>query len=110
MSATENMLLIKALAPSASLQLSTFTRKWYVDARIEISDGCMLSGVTEHRDTPDLAVLAFINTLMAIDSNQFDRCIVANAMVGERRQYVWNGAAFAEVPHFFPAQSTSVGK
>lgn len=107
MSVTENMLLIKALDSSASLDLSTYTRQWYVSARIEISDGACLSSVTAHRDTPDLAVLAFINALMAVDSNQFDRCIVTNSFRDARRQYVWNGAAFAEVPHFFPTRAVS---
>lgn len=105
MSATENMLLILALDSDATLRLSPYTRQWFVQARIEISDGTILSGVTEHNKTPDLAVLSFINRLMAVNTDQFTHCIVAKAHSDERRQYLWNGAAFAEVPHFFPKAS-----
>lgn len=86
------MLAIKTLDHCAHLCLSEYTGKWYVEAKVEISDGCILSGVTEHRETPAQAVRAFVDRLQAIT---LDEVIVAKP-IGERRHYRWNGAAFAE--------------
>ena len=86
------MFAIKALDPAAHLCLSEYTGKWYIEAKVEVSDGCILSGVTEHRETPAQAVRAFVEALQAIS---LDEVIVAKP-TGQRRHYRWNGAAFAE--------------
>lgn len=88
----EAMLAIKALDPQASVRFSEYTGKWYVDARTEVGDGSILKGGSEHRDHPGEAVLAYFAYLIAIDHEHY---IVASPW-GERREYRWNGAAFAE--------------
>lgn len=86
------MLAIKTLDKGAHILLSEYTGCWYVGARIEFSDGFMLRGMTEHRATPDEAVFAF---LAALQSISLDEVIVASP-AGERREFRWNGGAFAE--------------
>lgn len=88
------MLMLKAMSPDVTVAFSEYTGKWYVSARyLEIGDGSLLKGVTEHRASPDLAVLAFFDRLI---SAGLDEYIVGNYQ-GQRREYRWNGAAFAEV-------------
>lgn len=65
-----------------------------MNARIETSDGCILSGITEHRDTPAEAVRAFLTALKTVP---LDQVIVTNGPAG-RRHWRWNGAAFTEEP------------
>lgn len=86
------MFSIKALDHDAHLCLSEYTGQWYVEAKVEISDGSILSSPTEHRETPELAVWAFVDRLQSIT---LDEVIVAKP-TGQRRHYRWNGAAFAE--------------
>ncbi len=88
------MLLINSIDSSASLRFSRFTRRWYVESKIEVSDGVILSGITEHRSTPADAVHAFLNVLQEVP---LDKVLVTKAMT-ERRHWRWNGAAFAEEP------------
>lgn len=92
------MLLIKSLDPKANLEFSEWTQKWFVAADIEISDGCIIGGITEHRDTPDQAVLAFLARLQGVDYGDLENVIVTNSLRPERRHWRWNGAAFVEVP------------
>lgn len=86
------MLCIQTLDPDAHLDFSHFTGKWYLSSRIEISDGAILSSITEHEDTPEAAVFAYFDKLKWIS---LDEVIVAKP-TGQRRHYRWNGAAFAE--------------
>lgn len=88
------MLLLKALDSAASILLSQYTQQWYVSARIEIGDGVMLAGVAEHRDTPQEAVAAMFERLCDLGLDHY----IAASPYGDRRNYRWNGAAFAEVP------------
>lgn len=92
-SPTHMMLLIQSLDPHASLLLSKWTRKWYVSARIEISDGVMLRGGAKHRDTPVEAIYAYLEWLIDVPS---DEMLVTRASYDDRRYWRWNGAAFAE--------------
>lgn len=86
------MLAIKTLDNWASISLSEHTGRWYISAKIQISNGNFLKAVTEHRDTPAQAVRAFVDALKELS---MDEVIVASP-TGERRHYRWNGAAFAE--------------
>lgn len=98
-SATEAMLLIKTMDNGAMLKLSEWTGKWYVEAQVEVSDGVVLSGVTEHEDSPEQAVHAYLARLAEVDVNDFGRVLVTRAYAGdERRHWRWNGAAFANEP------------
>lgn len=87
------ILMIKALDPSASIVFSEYTAQWYVEARLEIGDGTILSGGSEHRSTPDEAVAAYFEHLTSTNLDQY----VVSRYRGERREWRWNGAAFAEV-------------
>jgi hypothetical protein len=86
------MLIIKALDPNASVLFSEYTHQWYVSASIEIGDGSMLTGGAEHRNTPNEAVEAFYDRLTSINLDQY----VVSKYRGHRREWRWNGAAFAE--------------
>lgn len=87
------MLQILALDPDASLRLSPYTGQWYIAANIEIGDGAILSGVVEHRDLPHEAVDAFFGRVSHTGLNEY----VVSTYCGQRREWSWNGAAFAEV-------------
>lgn len=90
---TSTMLKILALDPDASLRLSRFTELWYVSAKIEIGDGVLLTGVAEHRDSPEAAIGAFFERITNIKLDEY----VVSHYCGQRREWSWNGAAFAEV-------------
>lgn len=86
------MLLIKTVDPDASLKLSEYTGKWYIEARIEVGDGAILRGCTEHRDTPGEAVLAYFDNLRMLKVDEY----IVGRYLDQRREYRWNGAAFVE--------------
>ena len=80
------------------IHFSPYTDRWFVHAKgLNFSDGVMLRGVTVHRDTPEGALVAFMAELR--DEGQNTQ-VVAVESRGQRRNYRWNGAAFAEVPDF----------
>lgn len=56
-SVTTKMLMIKSIDPHARLELSEYTGEWYVASHIWICDGVIESGITEHRPTPESAIL-----------------------------------------------------
>jgi hypothetical protein len=89
------MLQIKSLDDGAVIEYSEWTHQWYVTAKVEISDGALLSGITEHERTPDLAVLAYIDRLRAVDYSDVDHVLVTR---NPREHWRWNGAAFVRVP------------
>ena len=79
---TEAMLDIIEIAPNATILFSEFTHGWYVDARIEIGGDGLLSGVTEHRATPDTAVLAYHERLRSVRAPYY---IATNASTEQRQ-------------------------
>ena len=91
----EQMLMIKSIDRDAHLNFSEYTKKWYVVSRIEEKDDCLLTGLTEHADTPEHAVNQFLVMLQNIDKAHY---LVADSYGDNRRMYRWNGVAFAEVP------------
>ena len=98
---TAAMLIIKSLDSSASLELSEYTQQWYVSARIEISDGSCLSSVTEHEDTPDVAVRAYLNRITEVGVHDHEHVLVTHPHTEDgrqRRHWRWNGRAFTEEP------------
>lgn len=94
----DEMRLILSLDPSAHLCYSTYTDKWFVSARIDVTHDGLLSGIVEHRDTVRGAIDAFLHALKLVgntDETRFNQAIKATPQ-GEPRYYTWNGAAFAE--------------
>jgi hypothetical protein len=90
------MLQIKSLDNNASLGFSEYTSQWYVDARIEMGGEGVLFGMTEHRSSPESAVMAYFSSLITVD---LDHYLVTHAYDEKaRRHWKWNGAAFTEVP------------
>lgn len=92
MSPENTMLVIQALDPGASVNYSTYTRSWYVSASIEIGNGSILSGVTEHCENVFDAIAAFFNRIADLPHGEY----VVTRYHGRRREWRWNGAAFAE--------------
>lgn len=86
------MLIIKALDPGASVLFSEYTHHWYVGASIEVGNGSVLTGGAEHRETPNEAVQAFFDRLTSIGLDEY----IVSKYRGQRREWRWNGAAFAE--------------
>lgn len=86
------MLLIQTLDPNAHIGFSDITGQWYVSAHIEIGGDGFLSGGTEHRDTPEDAVRAYLAHLTSIDLGRY----LVTKFDGQRRHWRWNGAAFRE--------------
>ena len=99
MDARQAMKRLQALASEAHLRFSLTTDQWYVSAPIEISDGTILTGVCEHRDTPLDALLAFESKIKAeADGTKW----LAVQQEGQRSNFVWNGAAFQQVHNLPP--------
>lgn len=90
------MRIIQSLDSDAHLCFSNFTGQWFVSARIEISNGALLQGIAEHRPTPEDAVYAYLAELQKIHIHQWEQVLVTRSMERERREWKWNGAAFAE--------------
>ena len=86
------MLIILALDPGASVHLSPYTGKWLVEASIEIGNGSMLTSPCEHADSPDAAIRAFFARLTDLAQDEY----VVTRFHGRRREWRWNGRAFAE--------------
>jgi hypothetical protein len=94
-STNQAMLLIKSLDTNAHLGYSEWTGQWYVSARIDIGGDGVLRGGSEHRNTPDEAVSAYLSWLTDVDVDHY--LVTSNP----RRHWRWNGAAFAEQIHTY---------
>lgn len=90
------MLVILSLDSDASLKFSPMTGKWYVSARIEISDGAVLSGVAKHDENPTDAVVNFMFELCR-HTLYGQTYVIVGAYTDRRIAYQWNGAAFTVV-------------
>lgn len=86
------MLSLLAIDPNTSLKLSRYTGHWYIDSNISIGNGVILAGVAEHRSDPDIAIRAVFQKLTSLDLDHF----IVTTYRGKRREWRWNGAAFAE--------------
>lgn len=89
---SDKTLIIKALDPNAKLSYSEYTDKFYIASLIEISNGYILSGVAEHREDKQEAWDAFFERLTNLKDDEF----VVSSYKTRRREWRWNGAAFAE--------------
>jgi hypothetical protein len=92
----QKMLQIKSLDSSASIVFSQFTLKWHVSANIEVGGDGVLSGITEHESSPELAVGAYFKRLTTVDLDHY--LVTSGYAERDRRHWRWNGAAFQEVP------------
>ena len=92
---TTEMRIIHVLDPNASLHLSEYTGKWYVSSQIHISNGALISGISEHRDSPEDAVSAHLARLVNVGPAEV---VVTgeNRNRGGRRHWRWNGHAWTD--------------
>lgn len=90
MTTNEMMLAIKNLDPSAYLEFSDCTLKWYVTGSIDIADGRFLTGITEHRGMPTEAIEAFFTRLAKVQSPD---CLRAK----DQQHYRWRGFMWEHV-------------
>ena len=89
----EVMAHLLALSPGACVKFSEWTGKWYVEASIEVGDGSILEGGTEHCDTPHEAIQAYFRRLTSVPLDKY----IATRYRSQRREWRWNGAAFVEI-------------
>jgi hypothetical protein len=90
----QQFLLIKSIASGASLEFSDWTSQWYVSASIEIGGDGVLIGITEHRETPELAVSAFLDAMQSVEWPS--HYLVTDSYKDKRREWRWNGTAFTD--------------
>lgn len=83
---------ILAFDGMASIRWSPQTEQFYVDARIEIGTGELIGGITEHRPNARNAVMAFFLKMQLVKAPEY----LVTEYRGERREWRWNGGAFAE--------------
>lgn len=88
--------VIVAIAPLYKIDYSEYTGKFYVTARVEVSNGSFLRGVTEHRSTSQDAVIAYAERIMAVVAPEM---VVVGAFTPERQQWRWeDGERWSSVP------------
>lgn len=90
----QKMMLIKTLDPDAHINFSQYTQRWYVSSNIEVTDGMMITSLSEHSDTPGEAI---VNYLLAMQLVKEPKRLVTNSMRENRREWRWNGVAWGEV-------------
>ncbi len=91
MTSDQKMLAMCALDRDTCVRLSTYTKKWYVTCRAEISEGCVLSSPLYHR----LTVEETIHDTWTEYSQAL--CVVIDAMKRSRREVRWNGFMWDDV-------------
>lgn len=92
---TVPMLIVQALDPHARcIYYEGSPGRFVVRSKIEISDGHIISSTGPSADTPDEAYSLLLAELTAVAAPKY----VVTHLEGARRQYRWNGAAFAEIP------------
>ena len=98
MTLNEMALHLAAIAPAGvTLKFSESTGRWFASARIEISDGVILSSICEHRYDPSDAVEGFFAVLVAVQDP--DHWLVTDSSDRAlRRHWRWNGVCFANIP------------
>ncbi len=91
MNINEKMLLIQSLDPEASVKVDN-RGYHYVSARIQTGGDGFLSpvGTTERSD--HMAILRYVTEITSLPRGKF----LVTHYKGHRREWQWNGAAFAE--------------
>lgn len=79
--------------PSIHLKYSTYTRKWYIVSSIAVSNGSVIGGMAEHRESPESAVYGFWHRVIGIKD---DEKLVVDAL-GDRKEYRWTGWRWREL-------------
>lgn len=98
MTAEQSMTAILMLDPDASVRYSTYTARWYVVARIEVGDGVMLLSPTEHRRTPEDAVVSFLVRIARTKPDEFLVTHHADPLNPRRQHWRWTGRGWTELP------------
>lgn len=98
MSFNSDMRTILALDRYATVKLTTFADPWawYVEARIEISDGWSLTALASHAATPSASVRGFVKRLHAVAIGGAEYIIVRD-LDSNRRVYQWDDGMFVAV-------------
>lgn len=94
LSVQDAMRLIQILDDSAKISFSQWTGKFFVTARIEISNGSVLRGLAEHENSPITAVFSYLEALQKVTLTS-DARIVTNGYRPTRQQWYWNGVGWA---------------
>ncbi len=91
MNTEQKMLLIQSLDPEATVKVNE-NGYHYVSARIEVGGGGLLSSIKEIERSDHMAVSAFVEMVTHLPSDNY----LVTHYKGHRREWRWNGAAFAE--------------
>lgn len=92
MNTDQKMLLIQSLDPKVEVKL-TDTGMHYVNSSIKVSDGEETGIVVRRSERSDhMAIGAFLEEITNIPHHQF----LVTSYKDRRREWRWNGAAFAE--------------
>lgn len=97
MTPNQMMAAMKSLgAHRCCLDFSDWTGKWYMSFSIDVSDGCIRKGVTEHRENPTEAVIAMWIRVTTIGANEHLVVYRGNDKPDWRGR--WNGYMWEERP------------
>lgn len=89
MTAYQKLAALTALDADTALVFSKYTGQVFVTMpNVEIGDGCVLSGFTEHRDTFEEAIDAVWQRLTTLPLEEH---LVYRAMSDQRKHFRWNG-------------------
>lgn len=81
---------IEHVCPEYDVLYSSWTGQHYVSANIESSDGSILASIVRHRPTPQQAVIAFAEALIAVESPEY---LVTDSFRSSRRHWRYSAAA-----------------
>jgi hypothetical protein len=98
--ATKHMM---SLGSQLSVDYSPYTGKWFATVQgMDLSDGLIMTGMTEHMPTPEEAVIALFDRLVeeatwSIPFVQVREKRITVLTHEGRRAFCWNGVAFYSV-------------
>lgn len=85
---------IGVMTADLAIRFSPYTDCWYASAPIEVSDGAILRGNSEHRPQANDAVVALFEYYKTVKEPER---LVAYASTDKRTAWRWNGVCFARV-------------
>ncbi len=91
MNTTEKMLLIQSLDPEASVKVDN-RGYHYVSAHIEVGGDGLLASIGTSERSDHIAISRYVTEITSLPRGKF----LVTQYKGHRREWQWNGAAFAE--------------
>ena len=88
------MRAIRSIDPTAVITWSEYTGQFYVEAKIDISDGSVLTRCAEHRADPSEALRAYWQRIKTLTA---DETVAVRAGSADSREFRWTGFLWAEV-------------